>query len=839
MYEKLNSRLARMPGFSALIVAVHLATGAQAVEDCRFDFEVKHESSAFHALVEGAQTRGGFWRPIHEAPDDVRALGKFIGRLDICMMTPDGQPRPMRMANGVTRSKSVFTTYCTAALLPGNRLLTNRHCFYDDVIRDAGFSVVREVRVNFNYVDRDLTETVETFLVDPRELAVSEDFDAMILRVFGDANGVQGGHFPMVMEAEATPRRALTMIHHPGAAPQQFSSGTCQIHERQSDVPDTSSKLRHKCESTGGSSGALLLDARTLAIVGLHNQGGLNKQGGFNGGHRIGPINEALNLGLHLREAPEDDADLSELDRLRAEIEELRKAAKKDTVLTTAARIVLADREKNSLVKRCDALAGMSSHPDFQSGKAEKAGVPLANIDFESAIAACRAAVSAFPIHARMSYNLGRAFYAAKRYEESQEAFLKSAELGDRQAMTHVGYNYRLGLGATQSDGEAFRWYEAAAELGEVAALHNLGVLYESGIGTAQSYEKAAALFQRAVDQDNADSHNALGALYELGHGVEQNYARAAELYLRGAELGVPEAMTNLGQLYEFGRGVEQSHETALDYYRRAADLGFAKAQRNVGLFYADGRVVGQSHQEALRWAEKAARQGYSYAQFDMAYAYHTGRGVAQDFAEAVKWYRLASAQGLADAQKNLGGMYAFGRGVPVNYEEALSLFHLAAEQDHAPAQYEIGRAYQNGRGVQQSDLRAALWYEKSAAKGYSYAQNALGTMYLQGKGVDKSVSEALFWFRKAADQGNLYAQYNLGSHYEAGSGVLQNSEMALSYFTDAANQGDSEAQYKVGRYYEIGLGTEMNLTTARQWYKLSAAQGFEKAKEALARLDQ
>ncbi|MBY6117962.1 trypsin-like peptidase domain-containing protein [Mameliella alba] len=294
-----------LPRLLATLLIVLAGHSASAFEGCKFSFRIDTQSSALQALIQGASERGGFWRPIAEAPDDVQEIARYIGRLDVCLMTPDGKPRTVTL-NGQTRTlKSPQMTTCTAALLPGNRLLTNNHCFYNDVMVEAGFTFVQEARINFGYTAADFTGDVKTYAVSTREVARDEGLDAMVLQIFGaDANEALGGHVPMVMQPRVRPRRALTMIHHPNGDPQQFSSGTCQVHPDQGKLPEAASQLRHSCETTGGSSGSLLLDARSLAVVGLHNQGGLHGRGGFNGGHKIAAVEAALGLGFHAEAAP-------------------------------------------------------------------------------------------------------------------------------------------------------------------------------------------------------------------------------------------------------------------------------------------------------------------------------------------------------------------------------------------------------------------------------------------------------------------------------------------------------------------------------------------------------
>lgn len=286
---------------------------AQDLRDCKFKFEVDTQTSAFNSLTIDGERKLGFWLSINRAPADVRAFAKHIGLLRVCLRTPDGKPRSIQRGNRTIKLESPFTTRCTAALLPGNRLLTNAHCFY--ALEQAGFSIVSEARIDFNYTSKDDTGAVQTYPVTTRELAVDKDLDAMVLQVLGgDANADLGGHIPMKMMSEVEPFQELRMIHHPGGTPQQYSSGTCQVHRRQTEIPDARSPFRHTCESIGGSSGSLLLDSRTLSVVALHNQGGLKPSGdNFNSGHKIGKIEAALNLGFEEFELPEDASDAASL----------------------------------------------------------------------------------------------------------------------------------------------------------------------------------------------------------------------------------------------------------------------------------------------------------------------------------------------------------------------------------------------------------------------------------------------------------------------------------------------------------------------------------------------
>lgn len=284
--------------FALFLMLAALPARAQ-IADCDFGFDIDRQSSAFQSMLVDGEEKKGFWLSVNRAPPEIRSLAKYIGRLQVCLITPDGKPREIRRGGGTMTLESPFVANCTAALLPDNRLLTNAHCYFDPDLVAAGFSIVQEARINFNYTSKDDLGAVRTYRVLTGEIAVDEALDALLLQVVGDANADLGGHIPMRMRRDLQPYQSLAMIHHPGADPQQFSSGTCQIHRRQDEIAGDRSPLRHTCESIGGSSGSLLFDARTLAVVGLHNQGGLSRlDESFNGGHKIGMIDAAFGLGF-------------------------------------------------------------------------------------------------------------------------------------------------------------------------------------------------------------------------------------------------------------------------------------------------------------------------------------------------------------------------------------------------------------------------------------------------------------------------------------------------------------------------------------------------------------
>jgi len=98
-------------------------------------------------------------------------------------------------------------------------------------------------------------------------------------------------------------------------------------------------------------------------------------------------------------------------------------------------------------------------------------------------------------------YQTGVDAYYKGDFKAAYDAWLPLAEAGDATAQNSLGALYDHGLGITEDNAEAARWYEMAAQQGLPLAMRNLGNQYATGHGVAydinlaqQWYEKAAAL---------------------------------------------------------------------------------------------------------------------------------------------------------------------------------------------------------------------------------------------------------------------------------------------------------------------------------------------------------
>lgn len=95
---------------------------------------------------------------------------------------------------------------------------------------------------------------------------------------------------------------------------------------------------------------------------------------------------------------------------------------------------------------------------------------------------------------AQAADEMGKSFDAAEagNFDRAVAIWKSLAEKGDAQAQFNLGLMYHSGLGLTQNEGEAVKWYQKAAEGGYSQARVYLVVGYEEGwFGLPQDQQKA------------------------------------------------------------------------------------------------------------------------------------------------------------------------------------------------------------------------------------------------------------------------------------------------------------------------------------------------------------
>ena len=82
------------------------------------------------------------------------------------------------------------------------------------------------------------------------------------------------------------------------------------------------------------------------------------------------------------------------------------------------------------------------------------------------------------------------------------EYLMQAAEMGDADAMAHIGHAYANGIAVAQSNATAKSWFVKAAEKGHPSGLFGLGVMHLNGQGVHVDHEAAARFFKQAIAVD-------------------------------------------------------------------------------------------------------------------------------------------------------------------------------------------------------------------------------------------------------------------------------------------------------------------------------------------------
>jgi TPR repeat protein len=130
---------------------------------------------------------------------------------------------------------------------------------------------------------------------------------------------------------------------------------------------------------------------------------------------------------------------------------------------------------------KCDIEVG-SNYDTSQ----QPAGKELSKINADAAIASCKVAIRQFPNEARVHFQLGLAYRAAKQYND------------------------------------AVIWLEKASSEGYRAAKANLGVMYQDGLGVSKDGSKAMSLYNDALISENKSNILDFVSIFDLGWGVNQ-----------------------------------------------------------------------------------------------------------------------------------------------------------------------------------------------------------------------------------------------------------------------------------------------------------------------------
>jgi len=139
------------------------------------------------------------------------------------------------------------------------------------------------------------------------------------------------------------------------------------------------------------------------------------------------------------------------------------------------------------------------------------------------------------------AYSYGH-YGLVKSDKKAAKIYRRAVELGDVQAMRHLGFSYECGSGVKLDRKKAMQLCRMAADRGDAVAQCNLGILLYS----EEKFEEMFRYYALAADQGYTDGEICLGICYRDGDGTEVDLGKARYWFERAAAKGEENAIEAL-----------------------------------------------------------------------------------------------------------------------------------------------------------------------------------------------------------------------------------------------------------------------------------------------------
>ena len=213
---------------------------------------------------------------------------KIIGEDDMVAVDATGSNIPARYQEMIN-AFGILSMGCTATHIGNGYVLSAGHCFH------APEEPVENLECSNLTISWGVREGVEPYMTSVCESIVI----AQLNPNGNDFALIKVSPVPKAAVAPELNRRAvvgdtMTMFSHPEELPLRWSSFCGIEREQHLDLP--AGAFHHKCDTNPGSSGASILNILTLKVIGIHDGGVVNSNGGMNYGTYImnSPLYEAL-----------------------------------------------------------------------------------------------------------------------------------------------------------------------------------------------------------------------------------------------------------------------------------------------------------------------------------------------------------------------------------------------------------------------------------------------------------------------------------------------------------------------------------------------------------------
>lgn len=194
-------------------------------------------------------------------------ISKVIGVNDLVTVSADASNIPLKYKS-LVNAFGLMSMGCTATHIGNGYVLTAGHCFY------ASDVLAKDLPCPDTSIEWGVRDGISPYMKSSCERIIAaqrnKQNDFAIIKVSPIPTAAVG----VDIKRKALAGDTLTVFSHPEELPLQWSK-TCVV-EAQLNPLLPPLTLQHKCDTNPGSSGATLINADTLFVVGIHDGGRLD-----------------------------------------------------------------------------------------------------------------------------------------------------------------------------------------------------------------------------------------------------------------------------------------------------------------------------------------------------------------------------------------------------------------------------------------------------------------------------------------------------------------------------------------------------------------------------------
>jgi TPR repeat protein len=253
----------------------------------------------------------------------------------------------------------------------------------------------------------------------------------------------------------------------------------------------------------------------------------------------------------------------------------------------------------------------------------------------------------------------GTKAYDSSDFTTAYSILSKEDLSSDKAAQYYLGLMHLNGQGVSKDNELAKKWLEKSAEQGDADAQTMLGYMYANGLtNSANPAVEAFNWYKKSAEQGNSVGQNNLAMCYMKGNGTEMDTVEALRYIKLSVDQNYSMALNNLAWMYANGRCVEKNLSESYNYYLKSAQLGDASGQRDLAMCYWNATGVNENFPEAENWLRKEVAQGDPDAHWFLGVLLYNGLSGTANQTEALELLNKAvslGVQGAADFLAKIG----------------------------------------------------------------------------------------------------------------------------------------------------------------------------------------